>query len=58
MSTEVQEMVSLPTTDKSAPTISVTEKAAEKVRQIIAEQQGARGAGEAVPTRARGGRRL
>ncbi len=39
MSTEAQEMVSLPTADKTAPTISVTEKAAEKVRQIIAEQQ-------------------
>ncbi len=39
MSTEVQEMVSLPTAEKTAPTISVTEKAAEKVRQIIAEQQ-------------------
>ncbi len=46
MSTEVQEMVTLgTTTEKAAPTIQVTEKAAEKVRQIVAEQQ----AGAAAP---------
>ena len=39
MSTEVMETVSLPTTEKAAPNIQVTEKAAAKVRQIIAEQQ-------------------
>src|SRR5580692_4839862 len=40
MSTEVQEMVSLGTTpEKTAAPIQVTEKAADKVRQIIAEQQ-------------------
>ena len=53
MSTEVQEMVSLPTTDKSAPTISVTDKAAEKVRQIIAEQQGGAAAPEKLYLRVR-----
>ena len=55
MSTEVQEMVTLgaTTTEKAAPTIQVTEKAAAKVKQIVAEQQGGGAAPEKLYLRLR-----